>query len=227
MRSPARRRLPGIRTNQTDQDSLLSWGGEKRTCGRPRGRRVDSSPRRSAWDCTQVGSPQRLPRFAEMPAAASSCAVSGSPAGASQFDSRRIGQAVSSRGSGSRLQLPAPKRTPAPLLRSLRQLGSQRIALHVAADGEEMLVVRNRNALEASLIDVCDPHSDLPQPLLRNGKSEKTQKHATSFRRPRISERLDWLQCVILGFRSYRTEIHKRKGDLLPQQTNGTVPAAH
>ena len=83
---------------QRGQESLI---GKLRSCGRPRGRNVDSSSRRRAVDSTQASLPKGLPRFRLQRTAAISFSVKGSFTRLVQFGSLGIGHAESSFGSGS------------------------------------------------------------------------------------------------------------------------------
>ncbi len=83
------------------QDSLLSGLSCDRTRGRPRGLRVEVSPRRFAVDAVQRESPKRVPRWTERRMASSSLSERGSLTRATQLGERRIGQGDSSGGSGS------------------------------------------------------------------------------------------------------------------------------
>ena len=88
------------REGERGQDSLLCGGGMGRTLRRPRGRRVDASPKRLAIDFTQRASPSGLPRRRQRRTASNSCSPSGSFTRATQFASRAIGQEDKSGGGG-------------------------------------------------------------------------------------------------------------------------------
>ena len=91
----------GLQRNQRGQDSLLGVSSGNRTWRQPPGRRVDSNPKRFTVDSIHNGSPNGLPRFADLRIAANSRSVNGSLTRCNHRGRRGIGQGDNSRGSGS------------------------------------------------------------------------------------------------------------------------------
>ena len=72
--------------------------------------------------------------------------------------------------------IPPPETRPLPVFRTSHQLHSQGIALHIARDGQEMLIGLHRERFEAALIDGAGPGGVMVgMPALRMGDGDPPQ----------------------------------------------------
>ena len=143
-----------------------------------------SSPKRRAIWSDQRASPKGQPRSTDRRSAANSASACGALTSCTQFAKRRRGQAAkSSLPLLSRHQWRLPQRQSS----ALDQVGTQSVALHVAANREEMRVVLNGERLEAALIQVPAAGTvavRVPALRMSQGKPPRESRQLAVFPRP-------------------------------------------
>ncbi|HUS39479.1 MAG TPA: hypothetical protein VMX74_08515, partial [Pirellulales bacterium] len=115
---------------------------------------VLSSPRRRTVRSHQEFSPNGQPRVTQRRKAANYASFWGALTCSNQPGRRGSGQAANNDFSFAACAIPARQAAPTPRLGTLHQIGTQGIALHVTTNRIEVVIVLDRERLEAALIDV-------------------------------------------------------------------------
>lgn len=133
--------------------------------GRPWQRRVLSSPRRRTVRSHLEFSPNGQPRVTQGRKAANSASLCVAFTCSHQPGRRGSGQAANNDFSFAACAIPARQAAPTPRLGTLRRMGRQGMALHITTNRIEVVIVLDREPLEAALIDVPAPRA-LPGGML-------------------------------------------------------------
>src|SRR5208337_2155901 len=123
--------------------------------GLPRGPIVHSSPNRLAVSVTQLGSPKGRPRLTQQRNAATSASVCGWLTSCSQSVGRGKGHVED--GKRRVFALHTAQTRPTPRFRSLHEVGTQGVPLHVANDLVEVVFCCHRETLVTPLIEMAVP----------------------------------------------------------------------
>jgi hypothetical protein len=166
LRHPARRLGPGscrdraissqqspAPTEQVERYEELFWS-HGWICGRPRGRRVEPRSNRDTRVLDSGGAAERAPAPEARRRPSSSARLSRRLTKAHQSGGHGRGHAVSSSRLAASPRFAPPQAAPASVLRPPHEPGAQRIALDIAAHGEQVLVRLYQKRLVAPLVEV-------------------------------------------------------------------------